>query len=96
MRFLYKPFGLAAGIIGAKVGQRTFVSIWRQLDSAEPPDATAGDAPLAKVVAAAALEAATIAAIGALVDHASASAFHRVVGAWPGKTQAEKTAEAEE
>jgi len=93
MRFLYKPFGLVAGIVGAKVGQRTFQSIWRQLDAAAPPEATAGDAPLAKVVAAAALEAATMAAIGAIVDHAAASAFHQLFGAWPGKTQAQKTAE---
>jgi hypothetical protein len=93
MRFLYKPFGLIAGIVGAKVGHRTFHAIWQQLDAAEPPDATAGDAPLGKVVAAAALQAATMAAIGAVVDRAAARAFHQLFGAWPGRTQAEKAAE---
>jgi len=40
------------------------------------------------VVAAAALEAATMAGIGAAVDRAGARAFHYLTGIWPGETRA--------
>jgi uncharacterized membrane protein YeaQ/YmgE (transglycosylase-associated protein family) len=61
MKLLYKPFGIIAGVIGAKVGQRLFKAIWSKIDDAEPPPPTAGDAPLGKAVGAAALEAAALA-----------------------------------
>lgn len=93
MKIFYKPFGIIAGMIGAKVGQRVFAKVWARVDMLAPPEPTAGDAPLPKVVAAAALEAATMAAIGAVVDRAAASTFHYLFGAWPGKSQQEKTEE---
>jgi hypothetical protein len=93
MKIFYKPFGIISGVIGAKLGQRAFNSVWKNIEPAPPPDATAGDAPLAKVVAAAALEAATMAAIAAIVDRGSASAFHYLFGAWPGTSRAAKAAD---
>ena len=93
MKIFYKPLGAIAGIIGAKLGQRVFASVWVHVDALAPPEPTAGDAPLPKVVAAAALEAATMAAIGAVVDRAAASTFHYLFGAWPGRSQREKTAD---
>jgi hypothetical protein len=85
MKVFYKPFGIVSGIIGARVGRKVFQRIWGSIDSLTPPDPTAGDAPLSKVVAAAALEAATMAAAGAIVDRAAASTFHYLIGIWPGK-----------
>ncbi len=90
MKIFYKPFGIISGVVGAKLGQRAFSSVWQHIEPAPPPDATAGDASLPKVVAAAALEAATMAAIAAIVDRASASAFHYLFGAWPGKSRKAK------
>jgi hypothetical protein len=90
MRVFYTPFGLIAGIVGARLGRRTFDAIWSRLDPGAPPKPTAGDAPLGKVVAAAALEAATMAAIGAVVDRAAARAFHHLFGAWPGRSPASR------
>ncbi len=90
MKIFYKPFGVIAGVIGAKVGQRVFAGVWGRLDALAPPEPTAGDAPLPQVVAAAALEAATMAAIGALVDRGAASTFHYLFGAWPGKSRRAK------
>jgi Protein of unknown function (DUF4235) len=92
MKIFYKPFGIVSGVIGAKLGQRAFNNVWKNIEPAPPPDATAGDASLTMVVAAAALEAATMAAIGAIVDRASASAFHYLFGAWPGKSRQAKAA----
>src|SRR5581483_3366068 len=85
MKIFYKPFGIVSGIIGARVGRKVFQRIWGAIDNLTPPDPTAGDAPLGKVVAAAALEAATMAAIGATVDRAAASTFHYLIGIWPGR-----------
>lgn len=93
MKLFYKPFGIISGIIGAKLGHKAFSSVWSNIDPIAPPDATAGDAPLSKVVAAAALEAATMAAMAAIVDRAAASTFHYLFGAWPGKTRSQKTLE---
>ncbi len=87
MRILYKPFGIVAGVIGAKLGKRTFHSIWEAVDEGEPPKPTTADAPLTKVIAAATLEAATMAAVGAIVDRAAARAFHHLFGAWPGPSR---------
>jgi hypothetical protein len=91
MKIFYKPFGIIAGIIGAKLGSKVFQSIWGSIDALAPPEPTAGDAPLVQVVAAAALEAATMAAIGAVVDRSAAGTFHYLFGAWPGKSRAAKT-----
>ena len=84
MNFLYKPFGLIAGVIGAKLGQTAFKAIWAKLDEAEPPDATTEEASLPKVVGAKALEAATVAGVGAAVNRASARSFQYLFGIWPG------------
>jgi hypothetical protein len=87
MKIFYKPFGIVSGIVGARVGRKVFQRIWGSIDTLSPPDPTAGDAPLGKVVAAAALEAATMAAIAAIFDRVAASTFHYLIGAWPGRTR---------
>jgi uncharacterized protein DUF4235 len=94
---LYKPFAIVAGIIGTRLGKRTFKALWRAIDSSPaPPPATAGEASLLKAAGGAALEAATIAAIAATVDRVSARAFRHLFGFWPAKTasEAEPTAAA--
>ena len=87
MKIFYKPFGIVSGIVGARVGRKVFQRIWGSIDSLTPPDPTAGDAPLVKVVSSAALEAATMAATGALFDRVAASVFHYLIGTWPGKNR---------
>jgi hypothetical protein len=84
MKILYKPFGLIAAAIAARIGKSIFRGLWSKIDDAEPPAATAPNATLPKVVGAAALEAATMAGVGAAVDRATARAFHHLTGIWPG------------
>jgi hypothetical protein len=91
MRILYKPFAIVAGVIGARLGQNLFKTLWAKIDSSEPPAPTASDASLPKVVGAAALEAATMAGVAAAVDRASARWFHYLTGIWPEKKKAEKS-----
>ena len=85
MKILYKPFGIIAGMIGARIGSRIFKAVWARIDEEEPPKPTTAEASLPKVVGAAALEAATMAGVAAAVDRAGARAFHYLTGIWPGE-----------
>jgi predicted DNA-binding transcriptional regulator YafY len=85
MKILYKPFAIIASLIGARLARSVFKSLWTKIDDADPPEPTIEEASFGKVVAAAALEAATMAAIGAAIDRASARSFHYLTGFWPGK-----------
>jgi hypothetical protein len=97
MKLLYKPFAIVAGVIGAKVGQSIFKSLWAKLDDSDPPAPTAPNgAPLPKIVGAAALEAATLAGTKAVVDHARARSFHYLTGIWPGAKKVKSEAAAED
>jgi len=90
MKLLYKPFALIAGVVGAKLGQRAFKTVWAKIDDAEPPNPTTEDASLGKVVGAKTLEAATIAGVAAAVDRASARWFQYLTGSWPGREPEEE------
>jgi hypothetical protein len=85
MKILYKPFGLIAAFIAARIGRSIFKGLWSKIDKADPPDPTTEEATFPKVVGAAALEAATMAGVGALADRAAARAFHHLTGFWPGE-----------
>jgi Protein of unknown function (DUF4235) len=85
MKLLYKPFAVIAAVIAARVGRSVFKTLWSRIDDADPPDPSTLGAPLPKVVGAAALEAATMAGVGAAADRASAKAFHHLTGIWPGE-----------
>ncbi len=85
MRLLYRPrSGFARGI-AARMGRTIFQGIWSQIDDQEPPAPTAPNTDFAKVLGAAVLEAATMAAFAALADRVSAHAFHYLFGIWPGE-----------
>ena len=86
MKLLYKPFAIIAGIIAARVGQSVFKTLWARIDNGEPPAAPATEgASTGRVVGAAALEAATLAASKAAFSRASAKSFHYLTGYWPGE-----------
>jgi hypothetical protein len=85
MKLLYKPFAIIAALIGAKLGQAVFRSLWSKIDDSAPPIATAPEASLPKVVGARALEAATMAGAVATVERVSARTFHYFFGVWPGE-----------
>lgn len=86
MKFVYKPFAIVARSVGSKLGKNAFETLWGKVgDSDRPPKPTAGRVALARVAGAAALEAATLAAIEASIDQLTARAFHHLIGAWPEK-----------
>lgn len=93
MKILYKPFGIIAGLIGAKIAGSIFKLLWARIDDEAPPRPTTAETSFPKVVGAAALEAATMAAVGAAVDRASARTFHHLTGIWPGEHREPKQSE---
>jgi hypothetical protein len=88
MKLLYKPFGIIAGIVGARAGKQAFAAIWSRLSTEPKPAPGEPDVSLTRVVTAAALEAATLAAVSAAVKVLSARIFHHIIGAWPDKPTA--------
>ncbi len=90
MKLLYKPFALIFSVIAARMGRSAFKSLWGRVDKQDPPDPTVEEAALAKVIGAAALEAATMAGVAAAADRASAKLFHYFTGYWPGKKKEDK------
>jgi len=87
MKLLYKPFGIIAGVIGHRTGRTAFEAVWSRVGGEEekPPSPRAGRLGLAQVAGSAALEAATIAAVAAVIEQLAARAFHHLFGAWPEK-----------
>jgi hypothetical protein len=87
MKLVYTPFSIFAHQIAARAGKAAFHSIWTRVSVSDtpPPSATAGRVNLVYVAGSAALEAATMAAVGAIVDQLTARAFHHLLGAWPTK-----------
>jgi uncharacterized protein DUF4235 len=90
MKLLYKPFGIIASLISARIAAAIFKALWARIDEDEPPKPTTEEATFPKVISAAVLEAATSAGVGAAVDRAGARAFHHLTGIWPGKHQEEE------
>jgi hypothetical protein len=84
-KLLYKPFGIVAGIVGARLGRKLFERLWSKVDEEAPPSPTQGDADWRKAVGGAALEAAAFAGTKAAVNRMSAKSFHHLTGLWPEK-----------
>jgi Protein of unknown function (DUF4235) len=91
MRLLFLPFSIIGRIISARLGRSVFNSIWARFDDAPPPNPTSGQASVAKVVAAHALEAGVMAGAAAAVDRYNARIFHHLIGIWPAKPAKAKT-----
>lgn len=85
MRLLYTPFGIAAGILGRRAGKQAFTAIWSRVSETPKPSPGEPNARFTQVVMSAAIEGATLAAVGAAVNLAAARVFHHLIGAWPNK-----------
>jgi hypothetical protein len=85
VRLLYKPFGIAAGLLGARAGRKAFRALWSRVSETPKPSPGEPDAGFGRVVVSAAIEGATLAAVGAAVNLLAARAFHHLIGTWPDK-----------
>ena len=84
MKVIYKPFGIIFGIIAGLLSKRIFNQVWSVFDDEEAPKATTQQAPLAKVLGAAALQGMVFKGTRAAVDRWGANGFYKLTGTWPG------------
>ena len=84
MKLLYKPFGLIFSLLAALLSKRIFNFLWAQFDEEEAPKATTQQAPLPKVLGAAALQGMVFKGTRAAVDRYGAKGFYNLTGTWPG------------
>ncbi|MBJ7332315.1 MAG: DUF4235 domain-containing protein [Solirubrobacteraceae bacterium] len=94
MKLLYKPFGIILGLIAGWIGREAFQRVWALIDDAAPPKPRTEETSWAKVLSAAALQAAIFAVVRTAVDRAGATWFRDFTGAWPGPKQQEKPEDA--
>jgi Protein of unknown function (DUF4235) len=87
MKLIYKPFGLIAGLLAGLVAQKIFEFLWGRVDDQEPPKSKTRDAPLGKVLGAAALQGAVFRSVKAYVDREGARGFEHLTGVWPGEQE---------
>lgn len=85
-KILYQPVGIVFGIGAGIAARKAFDAIWEKIDDdpAGPPKAADQEAGLGKVVAAAALQAATFAVTKQVVDRQGRRLYLHLTGFWPG------------
>jgi hypothetical protein len=95
MKLLYKPFGIAFGLVAGLLSKKLFEAIWGIFDNEEPPKPTTQQTTWPKVLGAAVVEGVTFKVTRAAVDRVGANGFARLTGFWPGPKQTEKSEAAE-
>lgn len=90
MKVLYKPFGIVLGILAGLLSKTVFNFIWARFDDEEAPKPTTEEAPLVKVLGAAALQGMVFRTVRAAVDRKGAEGFAHLTGTWPGDKRQEK------
>lgn len=86
-KILYTPLSVGLGIGAGVIARKTFGAVWDRLDGPSgdgPPTPADQASPLPKVVAAAALQAATFAVTRAVVDRQGRRFYYHLIGFWPG------------
>ena len=89
MKLIYKPIGLALGLLAGFIGTAIFNKVWSLFDDEEPPKPTTQRVTWPKVLAAAALQGAIFRVTRAAIDRGGASGWWRVFGVWPGERDQE-------
>ena len=84
-KLLYKPLGIAFGVLGGILAGTVFKQIWKLIaDEEDAPKATEDARSWGEVLPAAALQGAIFALVKAAVDRGGAEGFRKLTGVWPG------------
>lgn len=84
---LYRPWGIAASLIGGLIAGQIFQQVWKRLDpdsSEDPPKPLESEYRLRKIIVAAAIQGAIFTVVRALINRGGAKVFERWTGEWPG------------
>jgi hypothetical protein len=84
MKLLFAPVGIGTGIVAGLVARKTFERVWAAIDEEDPPQPDQAEVPLAKLVAALALEGAIFRLAKGAADHGARAGVARLTGRWPG------------
>ena len=95
MKLIYKPFGIAFGILAGVLSKKVFEAVWGIFDKEEPPKPTTLETTWPKVIGAAVVEGVAFKVTRAAVDRAGAKSFAKVTGFWPGDKETEESEAAE-
>jgi hypothetical protein len=83
-KILYKPIGIAVGVLAGLLAGKVFELIWGLVSDEQPADADDRDAGWPEVLISAGIQGAVFATVQALVRRSGAKGFERMTGIWPG------------
>jgi hypothetical protein len=89
MGLIYKPFGIALGIMAALLGKRIFNFAWTKIDDREPPEATTEETSWRRLLAASAVQGVIFRITRVVVDRYGAIGWRYLTGVWPGEKRPE-------
>lgn len=85
MGLVFRPVGIAAGLLAGFIGQKIFPLIWGMIDDEDAPEPKYREIALGKLVVALLLEGAIFRVLRGLADHGARHGFARLTGEWPGQ-----------
>ena len=89
MKLIYRPIGIALGLLAAAIGSRVFNFVWSRIDDEDPPKPTTQEVAWPKLLAAAAVQGMIFRTIRVTVDRYGAKTWAYLTGVWPGERRPE-------
>ena len=84
-KLLYKPVGIAVGLIAGAIAGQLFERLWAAIGSGgKPADPEDRDGGWVEIIVSSALMGAIFGAVRAVVQRGGAFGFERATGIWPG------------